>query len=138
MGLVPDISAILALAFEDEDAVYAELVLTAIGADEGVVPTLFWFEIRNALLMAERRKRITIDQTAEFLASLAVLPITIDEEPDEQTVLRLARTHTLTVYDAAYLELALRRSLPIATLDADLQQAALAANVAVFSGPVQT
>ncbi|MGA3066965.1 MAG: type II toxin-antitoxin system VapC family toxin [Tepidisphaeraceae bacterium] len=129
MAIVPDASVIVSLIFPDEDAAYAKAVLDAIDADRAVVPTLFWFELRNALLMGERRKRITAHQTGTFLADLRVLPFEVDDEPRETVVLELARRHTLTVYDAAYLELAQRKNLPLATIDGDLIRAATAAGV---------
>lgn len=135
MALVPDVSAILAQAFDDEDAAYAEAVIAAIGSDEAVVPTLFWFELRNALLMGERRKRLTAQQTTAFLSDLALLPFAVDDTPREAIVLDLARRHTLTVYDAAYLDLAQRKNLPLATLDTALSASAHAAGIAVFKVP---
>ncbi|MBL8876857.1 MAG: type II toxin-antitoxin system VapC family toxin [Phycisphaerae bacterium] len=132
MALIPDISAILAIAFDDEDAAYAEAVIEAIGADEAIVPTLFWFELRNALIMGERRKRLTPVRTAAFLSDLALLPFSVDESPREAIVLDLARQHALTVYDAAYLELAQRKNLPLATLDDALIKAAKNSAIAIF------
>lgn len=132
MALIPDVSAILALAFDDEDAAYAGRVIETIAADEAVVPTLFWFEIRNALLMGERRKRLTPARTAAFLADLALLPFVVDDVPREGVVMDLSRRYTLTVYDAAYLELAQRKGLPLATIDSALVKAARAASVGVF------
>ena len=58
MALVPDVSAILALALDDEDASFADSVIAAIARSEAIVPSLFWYEIRNVLIMAERRKRM--------------------------------------------------------------------------------
>jgi predicted nucleic acid-binding protein len=92
--------------------------------DHALVPTLWRFELRNALVANERRGRITEQQTARFLRNVERLAITIDNAPDENGVLTLARRHRLTVYDAAYLELALRSGLPLATLDAMLATAA--------------
>lgn len=132
MALVPASSAILAQAFDDEDARYAEAVIEAIGADEALVPTLFWFEIRNVLLMGERRKRITAARTSLFLSDLALLPFIVDELPREAAVFDLARRYSLTIYDAAYLELAQRKNLPLATLDHSLISAARDAGIAVF------
>lgn len=68
MPLILDTSAVLALAYEDEDATYAESVLENVAGDRAVVPTLFWFEIRNALLMGERRGRISREKTTSFLS----------------------------------------------------------------------
>jgi predicted nucleic acid-binding protein len=74
----------------------------------------------------ERRKRITESGTNSFLGELARLRIRVDREPEENAVLRLARTHRLSVYDASYLELALREAIPVATLDGQLTAAAAA------------
>lgn len=134
MALVADVSAVLGIALAEDDARYAASVLEAIAADEAVVPTLFWFEMRNALLAAERRKRIAAAQLAAFLADLALLPFVVDDAPREAVVLDLARRHALTIYDAAYLELAQRKHVPLATLDTALKKAAKQARVAVFVG----
>ena len=78
-------------------------------------------------------RRIAESDTAVFLLGLSRLRIRIDRAPDEGAVLRLARTHRLSVYDAAYLELAQREGLPLATLDADLRKAAPAEGVAIVA-----
>ena len=132
MALIADVSAILSQAFDDEDAAYAEGVIEAIASDEALVPTLFWFEIRNALLMGERRGRITAERTGQFLSDLSLLPFVVDELPREVVAMELARRHKLTIYDATYLELAQRKNLPLATLDDALIKAAAAAGVPVF------
>src|SRR6202034_166417 len=92
-------------------------------------------EVANALLMGERRKRITEAKVAPFLALLQTLPITVDDETALrawQDTLHLARLHDLTVYDAAYLEWAVRLALPLASLDDKLKAAAAAAGVSEF------
>ena len=76
--------------------------------------------------MNERHKRITESDTGVFLRDLAGLRVRVDREPEESVVLRLARTHGLSVYDASYLELAVREAIPLATLDAQLTAAARA------------
>ena len=91
------------------------------------VPSLRPLEIANVLLVGERRNRSTQAQAAKFLASLAEMPITVDDETHLHawsSVLSLAREQNLTAYDAAYLELALRRGLSLATLDEQLKAAA--------------
>lgn len=135
MALVPDVSAILSQALDDEDASFAEAVIAAIAATDAVVPTLFWFEIRNALVMAERRKRISAQRTNAFLSDLALLPFLVDDLPREASVLDLARRRALTVYDAAYLELAQRKDIPLATLDKALIGAAKREGVTLFKPP---
>jgi predicted nucleic acid-binding protein len=94
-------------------------------AEEGVVPSLWWFEVRNILIVNERRRGITESVTTSFLLNLSLLRVRVDRSPDENAVVRLTRTHRLSVYDAAYLELAQREGLPLATLDADLRRAAV-------------
>jgi predicted nucleic acid-binding protein len=93
------------------------------------VPSLWWFEIRNILVINERRKRITLSDTSAFLRDLSMLSIRIDRYPEEASVLRLARSYRLSVYDASYLELAQRERTPLATLDSDLARAARSENV---------
>jgi predicted nucleic acid-binding protein len=130
MPLVVDPSAIASLAFPDEDNGPAVALIETMCIDLAVVPTLFWFEIRNILLVGERRSRLTAHQSTLFLSNLAVLPFEIDQQPNEAIVLGLARQHALTVYDASYLELALRRNLSLATLDRALIRAAETTGVA--------
>lgn len=138
MALVVDASAILALALEEDEGLYGEAVIDAIVADEAFVPALFWFEIRNALLMSERRKRITSERTDQFLADLKVLPIVVDAQPRWEAALDLARTHHLTVHDAAYLELAQRKAVSLATIDTALAKAAGSASLRVFQAARRT
>ena len=91
-----------------------------------MVPSLWWFEVRNILVVSERRKRIMEAGTTSFFRDLARLRIRVDREPEEVAVMRFARAHRLSVYDAPYLELALRERSPLATLDKELADAAAA------------
>jgi len=131
--LVLDASIAGCWAFHDEDHPSADLALARLRTAEAVVPALWWFEVRNILVVNERRQRITEAETAVFLRDLARLPIAVDREPESSEVLRLARTHRLSVYDAAYLELAQRSRADLATLDADLKRAAQAEGVTVVA-----
>ena len=124
MPFVLDASIPACWAFQDEQDARADAAYARIKTEEAVVPSLWWFEIRNILVVNERRKRITESDTGVFLRDLAGLRIRIDREPEEGAVLRLARTHRLSVYDASYLELALREAIPLATLDGELAAAA--------------
>jgi predicted nucleic acid-binding protein len=126
MPFVLDASVTACWAFEDEDHLVAALALERVRFDEAHVPSLWWFEVRNTLIVNERRKRLTESVTADFLRELARLAVTVDRSPKEADVLMLARKHRLTVYDAAYLELARREGLPLATLDRALAGAARA------------
>jgi predicted nucleic acid-binding protein len=133
MAFVLDASITACWAFQDEDHAEADLAFLRMRSEEAVVPSLWWFEVRNILVVNERRQRIGEADTASFLSNLARLRVRVDRLPDESAVLRLARTHRLSVYDAAYLELAQREGLPLATLDAALRKAAAGERVALLA-----
>ena len=133
MSFVLDASITACWAFADEDHPEASLAFDRIRTEEAVVPSLWWFEVRNILVVNERRQRIAESDTAAFLLHLSRLRIRVDRIPEENTILRLARTYRLSVYDAAYLELAQRQSLPLATLDADLRRAAAGEGVVLLT-----
>ncbi len=126
MPFVLDASIAACWAFPDEQDPRADEALERVRTEDAIVPSLWWFEVRNILVVNERRKRITESGTSSFLRELARLRFRVDREPDEDAVLRLARTHRLSVYDASYLELTLRAATPLATLDAELADAAVA------------
>ena len=126
MPFVLDASVTACWAFDDEDHPTADLALERLRSDEALVPSLWWYEVRNTLLVNERRGRLAEADTTVFLRSLARLGIIVDRGPEETAVLALARRHRLTVYDASYLELAQRETLTLATLDKDLRAAAQA------------
>ncbi len=134
MAFVLDASITACWAFQDEDHPDADLAFLRIRSEEAIVPCLWWFEVRNILVVNERRRRITESDTDAFLLNLSRLRILVDRVAAESSVLRLARTCRLSVYDAAYLELAQREKLPLATLDADLRKAAAGEGVALVSG----
>ena len=123
MLFVLDTSMVVS-SYLNEGMSVADAVIRRLDVDRAIVTGLFWFEVRNAMLVAERRKRITVEQSDEFLVKLETLPIEIDAAPVSTMVMRLARTHGLTAYDAGYLELASRRRLPLATFDSALLRAA--------------
>jgi len=133
MAFVLDASVTACWAFDDEDHPDASLAFEQMRTEEGVVPSPWWFEVRHILIVNERRRRIAHSETAAFLLNLSRLRIRVDHVPDEAAVLRLARAHRLSVYDAAYLELAQREGVPLATLDAGLRTAAAAEGVALLS-----
>ena len=135
MPFVLDASIAACWAFEDENHPAAALALERIRTDEALVPGIWWFEVRNTLVVNERRGRLSEADTAIFLRGLSRLGVTLDRAPEESTVLALARTHRLSVYDASYLELAQRERLPLATLDHDLRKAARAAGTALLEEP---
>jgi len=133
---VVDASVALAWCFEDEASTLADELLERLRQSDRIVVPAHWpTEILNGLLVASRRKRIKSDQPALFWDELARLPI--ETEPplvaiQARTVLALSEKHGLTVYDAAYLELAHRRQLPLGTLDTDLRKAAQVEGIALL------
>jgi predicted nucleic acid-binding protein len=129
MSLVIDASLTVSWYFEDETTPATEAILERVSEAGATVPTLWRLEVANAFQSAIRRKRITAPYRDQSLAELTHMPITIDADTNVYawtTTLRLAERFALTIYDSAYLELAQRRSLPLATLDAELREAAAA------------
>lgn len=127
MSLVLDSSIALAWIYSDETTEPVKRVFDLLSQSGAWVPGLWRLEVANVLQMGVRRKRHNADFRDKALADLAQFPIQVDLETDTHAwgrTLRLAERHHLTVYDAAYLELALRRDLPLSTLDEDLRQAA--------------
>lgn len=127
MSLVLDCSITLAWVYGDETTEPVRRVFDALRQGGAWVPGLWRLEVANVLEMGVRRKRHDAAFRDATLADLAQLPIQVDGDTDPQAwgaTLRLAERHQLTLYDAAYLELALRSNLPLATLDADLRRAA--------------
>jgi len=133
---VLDGSVALAWYFKDEADPYADSVAASLTTARAAVPLIWRLEVVNALLMGERRQRSTEAQAGKWLAYLRSLPIAVDDETDDRAwsdVLGLARAHRISAYDAAYLELALRRRLPLATLDEQLKAAAARLGVPAFA-----
>lgn len=133
---VLDNSVTMSWCFPDEQDSYAQDVLKALPNTAAAVSSLWSLEVANILLVGERRGRINQADTAMFIGLLEGLPIRIDDGTSEHAMkasLNLARAQNLSVYDAAYLELALRRGLPIATLDAKLKLAASNVGIAVYT-----
>jgi len=132
--LVLDASAVIAWAYDDEIGL-PDAVMDRVGSDSVVVPTHWILEVTNTLLVGERRGRLRAGQRQEILERIEVLPIRVDAETPFhgwRAIPALAIRHQLTTYDAAYLELALRMEVPLATLDQDLARAAREAGVPLF------
>lgn len=136
MPLVLDASVCGSWMLPDESHPVGVTVLGRLAQDIGIVPALWWFEVRNLLVINERRGRGSVDNTTASLTDLQRLRLTTDVNPVSDEVLRLARTHRLTAYDSAYLELALRRGAELATLDHRLATAARAEGIAVVGSPL--
>lgn len=135
MSLVLDGSAALAWLYPEETTDPISAVFERIVHSGAIVPTLWRIEIANSLTVAVRRGRMTARERRESLSDLDQLLIVTDAETEAHVwgdALRLADKHRLTVYDATYLELALRGALPLATLDQDLRAAARKERVALL------
>ena len=133
--LVLDASVALAWCFKNEATAAADTVLERLATETASVPAIWHLEIANVLVMSERRRRITPANSTEFIALLEALVIVVDEETPSRAfgrVLDLAREERLTAYDAAYLELAMRLGLPLASKDGDLCDAAERLGVSVL------
>ena len=128
---VPSSSVALAWVLRDEPSASADAALEQVAENGGVAPSLWWVEVRNGLVTAERRGRLTQEDTAAAVQAIDALGIHLDQAPDSTSLLRLARTHGLTAYDAMYLELSIRQQRPLATLDRKLSAAAQAEGVAL-------
>ncbi len=130
-ALVLDASVACDWLLDDELDPRAVRVAERVSQDGALVPQLWQLEVRNALVSAERRGRLSAQGMADRLRALQQLPVVTDAEPDVDAVLAVARLHHISIYDAVYLELAQRRRATLATLDAGLVEAAAAAEVPV-------
>jgi predicted nucleic acid-binding protein len=134
-GFVLDCSIALAWFFKDETDAYADSVQYSLAYAAAAVPSLWPLEVTNSFLVGERRGRQTLAQATGWISLLQNLPIRVDTETVSRAwvdTLHVARARALSSYDASYLELALRRGVPLATLDRKLKEAAVAAGVSLY------
>ena len=124
MPFVLDASVTACWCFPDEKSIVADIAMQRLLDDEALAPSLWPLEIRNILIVNERRGRIDTAAADAFLRDLARLPIRVRQDTDLPALLTLARKHQLTSYDAAYLDLAVRTAAALATLDVSLARAA--------------
>ncbi len=132
---VLDTSVAVSWFFDDEAGEYPAAVLESLADCGAMVPSLWSLEVANVLLVAERRNRCSEAEAVRFIELLESLPITTDDATAHRALhqtYQLAREYGLTSYDAAYLELAMRLGLPLATMDRQLAEAATRAGVAIF------
>lgn len=126
-AFVLDCSMTMAWCFEDEGNEYTDAVLDSLKDAIAIVPTIWSLEVANVLLLSKRKKRITEIQAASFIDALSTLPIAIDQTTTARSmhsIFTLATQLDLTIYDAAYIELAIREKIPLLTLDKELIKAA--------------
>jgi predicted nucleic acid-binding protein len=132
MPFVVDASLALAWHFEDEVSEYADRVLERLREDRAVVPSIWPLEVANGLLVAKRRGRLSparLARAADLFQELPIFVFEVGAQVALGSVLELGRVHGLSAYDAAYLELAMREGLPLATQDDALRVAAERAGV---------
>lgn len=126
--LVLDCSIVMAWCFADEGTPRTESVQDRLVTEAAIVPALWFLEVTNVLMMAEKRNRITSEDISIFLRLLCDLDIQVDEVSPRRAfdqLLPICRRHGLTSYDAAYLDLVIRSQLPLASLDDSLRRAAV-------------
>lgn len=136
-GVVVDASTALAWCFPDETSDYADGVLVSLERKTMLVPAVWSLEVANALLVGKRKKRLNQPEIRRFTTLLKSLSLVQDVQPVGEhvgNVLPLAHKYRLSAYDAAYLELSIRRGAPLATLDVKLQKAARQAGITLFTG----
>lgn len=134
-GIVVDASVALAWCFPDEASEYADLVLMALKGRRVIVPAVWALEVANALVVAERRKRVKQPEVRRFVELLGGLTIIEHAQTITDTVsnvLPLAREYDLSAYDAAYLDVAVRQGAQLATLDRTLETAGRSAGIEIF------
>ena len=133
--MVVDASVAAAWFLPDEQSLYADGVMAEIAKTRGHVPSLFWFEMRNLFLMAERRGRFEKGEALSSMAQLRRLSLTDEGTGSDAVILALASKHALSAYDASYLALAIALARPLVTLDRQLAAAALAEKVRSSGSP---
>ncbi len=138
---VVDNSVVMTWCFKDETSQYADAVLDSLEVAKAFVPSIWPLEVGNVLLVAERKNRLSEADSTRFIALLTELPIIVEQEQPERVImeiLALAREHKLSSYDASYLDLAMRKGLPIATLDNNLIAAAKRSQVPIVNRPTMS
>jgi predicted nucleic acid-binding protein len=134
---VVDNSVVMSWCFRDQANAYADSILEKLTDAVAFVPSVWSLEVVNVLLAAERKRYISQADSVRFISLLSDLPIYVESESPEKVMkdlLGLARTHGLSSYDATYLDLAMKKGLPLATLDDKLRKAAASVSVSVLSG----
>ena len=127
--LVLDASIVLAWLHDDEYEPFADRIMENVQEENTWVPAHWHYEVRNGLLMGERRGRLSREQCDNCIVSLETVSVQTDTDADLNVVMALARAHGLTFYDALYLELARRRTAELATLDGSLRRSARAEGI---------
>ena len=131
-GFIIDNSVVMAWCFEDQASEYSDAILERLKTEKAFVPSIWTLEVVNVLIVAERKKILNRSSSMRFITLLNQLPVTVEYEKNlthMKDLLNLGRDLTLSSYDAAYLDLAMKRGMPLATLDIKLKKAAQASHV---------
>jgi predicted nucleic acid-binding protein len=135
-SFVVDNSVVMSWCFKDQANAYADSILERLIDSTAYVPSVWPLEVVNVLLAAERKKWISQADSVRFISLLSELPIYVESESPEKVMkelLGLGRAHDLSIYDASYLDLAMRKGLPLATLDQKLIKAAVHTSVLILA-----
>jgi len=135
-GFIVDNSVVMSWCFKEQANPYADSILERLTEAVAYVPPVWSLEVVNVLLATERKKCISEADSVHFISLLSQLPIFVEYESPEKSMkdlLGLARIHNLSSYDASYLDLAMRKGLPLATLDKNLRKAAESTNVLILT-----
>ena len=136
-SFVVDNSVVMSWCFKDETNQYADAILDCLSEATAFVPSIWPLEVVNVLLVAERKKRLSEADSVRFITLLSQLPIIVEHERPERMMkdlLALARSNNLSSYDASYLDLSMRKGIPIATLDTRLIEASKKTNIPILMG----
>jgi predicted nucleic acid-binding protein len=134
-SFVVDNSVVMSWCFKDETNKYGDAVLNRLAEATAIVPPIWPLEVVNVLLVAERRNRLKQVDSVRFITLLSQLPIVVEHEGSERKMkdlLALGRANNLSSYDAAYLDLSMRKDCPIATLDKKLIEAAKKVDITIL------
>ena len=136
-SFVVDNSVVMSWCFKDETNQYADAILDRLSDATAFVPSIWPLEVVNVLLVAERKKRLSEADSVRFITLLSQLPIIVEHERPERMMkdlLALARSNNLSSYDASYLDLSMRKGIPISTLDTRLITASKKTNIPILMG----
>ena len=134
MPFVLDNSVVTGWYLPDQATAYTQAMATRLEADRAIVPALWQLEFANVLKTACTRGTLSLDAARQIVDTVAMLPIEIDSgaAPGPRQLLELAMRYSLSSYGAAYLELAMRNGLPIASQDRSLREASLQAGIGLL------
>jgi len=138
-SFVVDNSVVMSWCFKDETNQYADAILDRLSDATAFVPSIWPLEVVNVLLVAERKKHLSEADSVRFITLLSQLPIIVEHERPERMMkdlLALAGSNNLSSYDASYLDLSMRKGIPIATLDARLITASKKTNIPILCNDV--